>query len=221
MEKQREVVTIQDWTFRIQKPRIAGPYRVILLLHGWTGDEDAMWVFASRLPQDALLVAPRGLFATPLGGYGWHPHEIGSWPWVDDFQPVIEELLEILCSDPFPDSDCSSVSMVGFSQGAALAFAFGMLFPARVNLIAGLSGFMPQGAEAIARNKPLRDKHIFLAHGSQDQIVPVDRARSAVKVLESAGAEVSYCEDDVGHKLSTSCYQGLQNYFERYEIGKR
>ena len=126
-----------------------------------------------------------------------------------------------LGSDPFPDSDCSSVSMVGFSQGAALAFAFGMLFPARVNLIAGLSGFMPQGAEAIARNKPLRDKHIFLAHGSQDQIVTVDRARSAVKVLESAGAEVSYCEDDVGHKLSTSCYQGLQNYFERYELGRR
>ena len=221
MEKQREVVTIQDWTFRVQKPRNPGPYKVILLLHGWTGDEDAMWVFASRLPQNALLVAPRGLFATPLGGYGWHPHEIGSWPWVDDFRPVIEELFEILCSDPFPDSDCSSVSMVGFSQGAALAFAFGMLFPAKVNLIAGLSGFMPQGAEAIARNKPLKDKHVFLAHGSQDQIVAVDRARSAVKVLESAGAEVSYCEDDVGHKLSASCYQGLQNYFERYALGSR
>ena len=219
MENQRELIKIHGWTFRVQKPRLPGPHRIILLLHGWTGDEDAMWVFGSRLPQDALLVAPRGLFPTPLGGYGWHPHEIGSWPWVDDFRPVIEELLEILCSDPFPNSDCSTVSMVGFSQGAALAFAFGMLFPARVELIAGLSGFLPEGADAIARNKPLTDKHLFLAHGARDQIVIVDRARSAVKILESAGAQVSYCEDDVGHKLSASCNNGLQNFFLRYELG--
>lgn len=217
MENKRDLLTVNGWTFRVQRPQIPGPHRVILLLHGWTGDEDAMWVFASRLPQEALLVAPRGLFTTSLGGYSWHPHEIGKWPWVDDFRPVIEELLAILCSDPFPNSDCSSVSMVGFSQGAALAFAFGLMFPARVQMIAGLSGFMPEGADAIARNQPLRDKKIFLAHGSQDQIVTVDRARSAVKILESAGAQVSYCEDDVGHKLSASCYQGLQKFFARGE----
>jgi phospholipase/carboxylesterase len=221
MENQRDLFTVNGWTFRVQEPQIPGTHRVILLLHGWTGDEDAMWVFASRLPQDALLVAPRGIFPTSLGGYSWHPHEIGKWPWVDDFRPVIEELLEILCSNPFPNSDCSSVSMVGFSQGAALAFSFGLMFPARVQMIAGLSGFMPEGADAIARNKPLLNKKIFLAHGSQDQIVTVDRARSAVKILESAGAQVSYCEDDVGHKLSASCYQGLQKFFAKYEEGPR
>ena len=56
---------------------------------------------------------------------------------------------------------------------------------------------------------------MFLAHGAFDEIVPVGRAREAVKLLGQAGAQVTYCEDDVGHKLSLSCFQSLQTFFVR------
>ena len=213
MENNQRIAKINDFELRIREVEGDGPLPVILLLHGWTGDENAMWVFASRLPKDALLVAPRGLYPTPFGGYGWHPHTKDRWPWVDDFLPATESLRELINAENFPGGDLTRLSIVGFSQGAALSFAFFMRYPYLVKSVAGLSGFLPQGAEALARNKPLQDKNIFIAHGNQDTLVPVSKARQAVEILKSAGAKVTYCEDDVGHKLSANCFNGLESFF--------
>lgn len=215
MTSQRKA-KINGIEIRIRDVEGEGPHPVILLLHGWTGDENAMWVFASRLPKDALLVAPRGLYNTPMGGYGWHSHTVGTWPWVDDFLPAIESLLELMNVENFPGGDFTRLSIVGFSQGAALSFAYFMLYPYMVNSVAGLSGFLPHGAEALARNKPLQDKNIFIAHGNQDKLVSVDKARQAVEILKSAGAKVTYCEDDVGHKLSANCFSGLESFIIKH-----
>jgi hypothetical protein len=43
--------------------------------------------------------------------------------------------------------------------------------------------------------------------------VTVDRARASIEVLEQAGAKVTYCEDDVGHKVSITCLRGLKKFF--------
>jgi phospholipase/carboxylesterase len=161
-------------------------------------------------------VAPRGLYPVPGGGYGWHAHKPGAWPWLDDFQPAIDGLFGLLTPENFPEADLSSFSLAGFSQGAAISSAIALQHPRRVDLLAGLSGFLPQGAEALARNRPLNEKPVFIAHGSQDELVPVWRARQAVEVLEAAGAKVSYCEDDVGHKLSASCFRGLEEFFSKH-----
>jgi len=205
--------TIGDWVLRQRVPPGPPPYALILLLHGWTGDENAMWVFASRMPKDALLVALRGIYETPLGGYGWHPHRARGWPWVDEFQPAVEGLVDLLAPENFPEADPSSIRLVGFSQGAALCYAWAMQHPQKIKSLAGLSGFLPEGAEALARNRPLLGKTVFVAHGTQDELVPVVRARQAAQVLEQAGALVTYCEDDVGHKLSSNCFRGLQEFF--------
>jgi|SRR3990172_1480316 len=208
-----KTIDINGWITRIHAPTTVDPQRMILMLHGWTGDEQVMWVFAERLPADVLLVAPRGPYKTPLGGYGWHVHKQRVWPWVDDFLPAIDGLESLLGEGQIAKFGLTNVSLIGFSQGAALAYAFAMLRPYRVESVAGLSGFLPEGAEALARNKPLYGKPVFIAHGTQDELVPVSLARSAVEVLESAGAQVTYCEDDVGHKLSANCFNGLEEFF--------
>jgi phospholipase/carboxylesterase len=207
---------IDGWVLRQRIPHAPGPHPLILMLHGWTGDEASMWVFASRLPKEAMLVSPRGLYPAPMGGYGWHVHKEGDWPWVDDFQPAIEALQQLLTPDYFPQAGLSRIWLVGFSQGAALCCAFALQHPARIRALAGLSGFLPQGAEALARNRPLVDIPVFLAHGSLDEQVPVERARQAVQVLEDAGAVVTYCEDEVGHKLSANCFRGLEEFFTQH-----
>jgi predicted esterase len=58
----------------------------------------------------------------------------------------------------------------------------------------------------------LQGKNVFLAHGTQDSLVPVDRARQAAATLQEAGADVILCEDEVGHKLSASCFRNLQDF---------
>ena len=207
-------ITIHDWVMRIRQPGGSGPFPVILMLHGWTGDENSMWVFAPRLPKNALLIAPRGLFSSPSGGYSWHPAIKGRWPWINDFLPAAEKLFEVISRKNFPIGNFSSFHLLGFSQGAALAYSMAILHPERINGLAGLSGFLPEGTTTRLSANRLNGLPVFIAHGTGDDLVPVDRARAAVAQIEQAGAQVTYCEDDVGHKLSAKCFHGLEAFYQ-------
>ena len=212
--------TLAEWVIRMRIPEGDGPFPVILLLHGWTGDENAMWIFASRLPKDTILISPRGLHYTPLGGYGWHPFIGNGLPNIDEFTQTIDALNELFDQrvDVFAGSlkgPIGKFNIIGFSQGAALAYSYALLNPEKVERIAGLSGFLPDGAAQYPIDRPLQDVSIFIAHGTQDDIIPIARAREAVKALSNTGASVSFCEDDVGHKLSSACFRGLAQFFSR------
>ena len=210
-----EVRQLDGWVLRQSIPEGPGPHPFMLLLHGWTGDENAMWVFANRLPKNALLVAPRGLYPTALGGYGWQPTLVRTWPDLEDFRPAMEAIWDLLTPPNFPTADLARIRLVGFSQGAALGYGLALAYPGRVQALAGLSGFAPGGVEALVQARPLAGKPCFMAHGLQDELVPVTRARQARQTLLEAGAQVTYCEDEVGHKLSASCFRGLEKFFAR------
>jgi predicted esterase len=83
--------------------------------------------------------------------------------------------------------------------------------------MAGLAGFLPKNAVLLINEKPLLNKRIFIAHGRLDERVPVEKAREAVEILTQAGAQLSYCEEDVGHKLSASCFRSMEFFFDLIE----
>jgi len=214
MEASIETRQLNGWQYKYRCPEGEGPFPVIGMLHGWTGDEDSMWVFASRLPKNALLIAPRGLYPAPMGGYAWHKQRGSLWPFIEDFNQAVEDLLELFTPQNFPQGDFEQLRLVGFSQGAALTYAFGLQHPERVQALAGLAGFLPEGSADLAVGQPLLDKPVFVVHGVQDELVPVEKARFAVQILERAGASVTYCEHDVGHKLDAGCFRGLGAFFQ-------
>jgi phospholipase/carboxylesterase len=125
----------------------------------------------------------------------------------------VARLLDWLTPANFPGADLERMDLVGFSQGAALAFSLALLHPQRVRSVAALSGFLPRQAGALIESRPLDGLPVFLAHGSNDDIVPVVEARRAAEALNSAGAQVSYCEDAVGHKLSAACFRSLADFY--------
>jgi len=207
---------IGSWVIQQRIPTGEGPHPLLLLLHGWTGDENSMWIFTSRLSNNFIIVAPRGLFSTPLGGFGWHPQGKRAWPSLDDFKPSVEALLELISSQNFSSADHSQVNMIGFSQGAALMYSMALYYSPQVGALAGLSGFLPEGTSELVERRPLLGKYVFVAHGRMDDLVPVNRARLAVAILEKAGARVTYCEENVGHKLSANCFRGMGEFFKEH-----
>jgi phospholipase/carboxylesterase len=177
-----------------------------------------MWIFASRLPEEYLLLAPRGLFTTPIGGYSWHRiAENKKWPSVDDFRPAVNELHLLMENWPAsaPAADFVRFRMAGFSQGGALAYTFAMLNPKPIIALAGLATFLPEDSENYLHPTLFKDILIYISHGVKDNLVPVTRARYAVEQLDRAGAQVQYCESNVGHKLSAECFKGMEVFFTR------
>lgn len=207
-----------QWKFRARVPSKNGAHRLMLLLHGLTGNENSMWIFADRLPEDVVLIAPRGLFVSPYGGYGWTSQNVGAWPKLEDFRSSVSKLHELLVKNNEPlirfGVDLSlPINMVGFSQGAALMYSFALQYPDLVGSMAGLSGLLPDETEPLVDKRPLVGHSIFIAHGTKDKLVPVERTRDSVNKLRLSGAQVTYCEEDVGHKLGTGCYRGLKTFF--------
>lgn len=209
------IISINGWVVRIHRPDGIGPFPVLLMLHGWTGDENSMWVFSPRLPKNTLMIAPRGLYSTHSSGYSWHPDLSRPWPWINDFQPAVEKVLTTISSNNFPDGDFSQLHLIGFSQGTALAYAMAITNPVRIASVAGLSGFLPNGSSSWLKTERLKGMPIFIAHGTEDELVPVDKARVSARLLEDSGANVTYCEDKVGHKLSAKCFRGLEAFYEQ------
>lgn len=209
------LITFQDWTLRV-RPASEGAPRLLLLLHGWTGDENSMWLFTRNLTTNYWIIAPRGPHAAEPSGYSWRPHLSGnhSWPGLDDLRPPAEALIRLVDDYAAENKiDVSQFDVAGFSQGAAMTNTLALLYPERIRRAAVLAGFVPAGAESVAAKRPLNGKPFFVAHGTLDEMVKVEYARQSIQMLEQAGANVTYCEDKVGHKVSASCLRALESFF--------
>jgi phospholipase/carboxylesterase len=109
--------------------------------------------------------------------------------------------------------DASVFDVMGFSQGAAMSNLLAFLFPQRIHRVGILAGFVPAGLEELVSHRPLNEKPFFVTHGTRDEMVTIDRARASIALLEQAGAKVTYCEDEVGHKVSLTCLRALRDFF--------
>src|SRR5258706_16360049 len=130
-------------------------------------------------------------------------------------RPAVDELIRLI--DEYSASvklDAKQFDMMGFSQGAVMVNALGMLYPQRVRKMAVLGGFLPSDMEGIVAQKPFAGKIIFVPHGTEDQTVPIERALASIEALKKDGAHVIYCEDQVGHKLSANCLHALEEYLQ-------
>jgi phospholipase/carboxylesterase len=214
MKNESTVVEIGGLTVRQRLPSGPSSPRLMLMLHGWTGDENSMWIFASRIPDNYLILAPRGITRPALGGYGWENQGTIGWPAADDLQDSVNALFELIHSYEYPGLEKARFSLMGFSQGAALGYTILLKYPERIRKLAGISGFLPAGLEEYAADRRLAGKLVFVSHGTKDKMVPVERSREVVEGLKSAGADVIYCEEDVGHKLSSGCFRAMDDYFQ-------
>lgn len=176
-----------------------------------------MWVFAQNLSSQYWMVAPRAPHPAEPSGYSWRPVPSGAFgrPSYEQLLPATEGLIRFV--DEYSVStgiDASVFDVMGFSQGAAMSNMLAFLYPQRVRKIGILAGFVPGGLEEFVPERPLAGKTIFVTHGTKDTMVPLDRARASMALLEQAGARVTYCEDEVGHKVSVNCLRALRAYLE-------
>jgi phospholipase/carboxylesterase len=207
--------TFEDWTLRV-KPPANRPARVMILLHGWTGDETSMWFFTRNLRSDYWLIAPRAPYSAPEGGFSWRPLNPKSThpPTYEQMRPSVAMLFDLIDRWGVANSvDVTQVDMMGFSQGAAMTLTFALTYPKHVRKIGILAGFPPLELEPLTQSKPLEGKAAFVAHGTADELVPVENARQSISILEMAGAKVTFCEADVGHKISVECLRALEEFF--------
>lgn len=199
---------------RVLKPENPGPHPTVVMIHGYLGNEDVMWVFSQTLPKDWLLVAPRAIFQENEHSFSWHPRQSGKWPTLEDFDTAVSHLSHFIKTLPQRlDADPKQIYLMGFSQGAAAAFALAIREPGCVQGIASLVGFMPRQIDDAIHQTKLADLPVFMAVGTEDDQVPLEIARECGKAVRAMGAFLEYREYETGHKLNREGMRKLKKWW--------
>ena len=94
------------------------------------------------------------------------------------------------------------IVLAGFSQGGAIALHVGLRQHARLAGVMALSTYLPLhdrlADEAAAESA---DVAIFMAHGTEDPVVPITLGQTSRDQLETAGYHVAWHEYPMAHQV--------------------
>ncbi|MCC7448451.1 MAG: dienelactone hydrolase family protein [Anaerolineae bacterium] len=201
------VVDTLGLVHRVRTPAEPGPHPTLVMVHGLQGDENVTWIFARSISPHWLIASPRAPFAAPEG-YTWNdPGK--QFNDGNAYQRGLDSLTRFVDGLATAyHADLSRLVLLGFSQGAALSYAYAAAHPVRG--VAALSGFVP----ALIDNRlaALNGLPVLILHGTQDDRIPIEQARRDRKRLTAVGAQVIYHEDQVGHKVSAEGMRLLRHW---------
>lgn len=178
-----------EFTVRWSHPEGERTDHLLVMLHGFGADEHDLFGLAREFPERLTVASVRAPLQNPMGGFAWFPlsqdpatGEIGS-----DAASVCAAVEQLHAWVQSVRGDFASVTLLGFSQGMAMAMSLLRLDPAGYTCTVGLSGFVadPERAEAelaalfdrddeVARVQP----KVFWGRGQEDPIISEARVEA-------------------------------------------
>ncbi|MHA7175102.1 alpha/beta hydrolase [Arthrobacter sp. Sr24] len=131
---------------------------LLLMLHGYGSDESRMSEVFKDLPRGIVCAAPRA----PMDISGDYGRFLLDYFLINDFAEVVGAATKVLgwLDTEMARHKFSSVSVLGFSQGMAMATTLMRLRPDMFTVVVGLSGFALDN-ELLATMEPLERKLPF------------------------------------------------------------
>jgi phospholipase/carboxylesterase len=204
------------------------PTATILILHGLGADGNDFVPVAEELQLDSIgpvrFIFPHApvMPVTINNGYrmrAWYDilgFDIGAQQDEQGLrrsQALVEALLAREHERGIPPE---RIVLAGFSQGCAMALLTGLRQPQRLAGIAGLSGYLPLADKTAAERHPANQQTpIFLAHGTHDEVVALERAEASRDALQALGYPVEWHEYLMGHAVNPMEIEELNAFLIR------
>ena len=206
----------------IYEPNGAGPHPTILTLHGRGANAlDLLGLAPLVCSGKFLMICPQGPLETPIGpgamGYAWYPMSMGGPPDVDAIlssREMLQQFLDV-CLKRYP-IDAKKLVVLGFSQGGVMAYSLALSKPERFAGLAVLSSWLPK--ELIPKlsinNAAVQSLPTLIQHGSQDQMIEIQRAKDSVERLRTLHVPLTYRDYDMGHEITPRSLSDLSAWLE-------
>ncbi len=186
---------------KIDKPPL------LILLHGVGSNEEDLFSFADELPGNFLVISVRAPNSMGTGSYSWYDIDFSTGKTIHNTK--LEEKSRAILIQFISDLknefsfDEKRVYLCGFSQGAIMSYGVGLTRPDLVYGIALMSGrLLNEIKPHIASKEKLKQLHIFISHGINDQILNIQDARTSNSYLKSINLNPTYKEYNEGHGIN-------------------
>lgn len=212
--------TIKDFAleYLIREPKVRSKkQKAIILLHGVGSNEQDLFSVAGQLPADAYIIAARGQYTLGEGRYAWYNVDFSTGkPVINAEQEAASrEVIRAFINQVKRKYQIDELYLGGFSQGAIMSYSVGLTRPNEVQGIISLSGrILDEIKPFVKKDDHLKQLKIFIAHGVQDNMLPIHYARAAKEYLENLSAQLSYHEYQMGHQISNEVMEDLNNWLK-------
>ena len=205
----------------IYEPDGDGPHPTILTLHGRGANALDLLGLAPYLCNGKfLMICPQGPLETPIGpdafGYAWYPMSMGGPPDIGAIlssRGMLQQFLDS-CLQRYP-IDAKKLVVLGFSQGGVMAYSFALSSPERFAGLAVLSSWLPKELiPELSIREGVQSLPTLVQHGSQDQMIEVQRARDSLEQLRALRVPLTYREYDMGHEITPRGLSELSAWLE-------
>jgi phospholipase/carboxylesterase len=177
-----------------------GELPLVICLHGRGADANDLADLAPVLDGGYRFLFPNAPKKfEPMPGYSM------GWTWFEGWPPtpasiagsrklLLDFIDAALAAYPTP---VGKVALSGFSQGAMMALDGGFRTAQPIAGIAAMSGALYE-TEMV----PLKQIPTLIAHGTEDDVIPVKGARRTRHYMEQRGVIPEYHEFPIGHFIS-------------------
>lgn len=204
----KKEIYISDKMKGILSNPITKPETILVALHGVGSNERDLVEVAEAIAPDSLVISLRSPIELSNDSYAFfHVQFTPSGPvhnWTEakkNFELLEKELISISKRFNIP---LKNISIMGFSQGSIMTM--GLLLQSSLDLghyICFSGRTLPEFADYAIKNPTTGFKRkIFLAHGVQDNTLPVSLGRRSKEVLEAIKADLTYLEFEGGHGIT-------------------
>ena len=187
------------------------PRKVVIAIHGWTGDVSSMEPVAKslRLP-DTKWVIPQAPYKSEKSGYTWFDgNDETGWKYIDSFK-IINSLIQNLVDQGFKNDQ---IFLLGFSQGACLAMEWIIRQPFSIGGAIPIAGFIKyKDRFKIDANHESKGTQVLLIHGNKDEIIRPEESETALKLFQSLDYKVNLHILSAGHKIPLSANNLIQQF---------
>ncbi|ABZ92593.1 Esterase [Leptospira biflexa serovar Patoc strain 'Patoc 1 (Ames)'] len=208
-------------TYLIRKPKVSikNP-PLLLLLHGVGSNEKDLFSLTDDLPDPLLIVSLRGPITLGRDRFGWYEISFtGGTPKINadqqmKSQKILIDFLNYLQTKY--QFDANRVWIGGFSQGAVMSYSVGLLHPDQFTGIIALSGrLLEETKHQFQIESSSNFPKVYIAHGTNDNVIAVSKARDSKEFLESVGIIPHYKEYSEGHTISAEMLKDLIVWLEK------
>ena len=110
----------------------------------------------------------------------------------------------------------NNIFLAGFSQGAAMALTTGICYSKPLAGIIALSGYLPEANVVLKKISPVNQRiPIFLAHGTEDPILPCSLGLNTRDLLTEAGYAVDWHSYPMPHSVCNEEINDLGKWMKR------
>lgn len=108
-----------------------------------------------------------------------------------------------------------NVVLGGFSQGGMMSCRLGLPRPETFRGLMSLSGVVLDSDGLRDRLPADRTQPIFMSHGTEDGVIPIDSARRSLNLLQGEGYSPQYREYGMGHEIQAEVLDDLTPWLRR------